>query len=65
MSERFAAIAVPLCGKVCRALGWRPAHFWLATPAELRAVLTDDEGQAGLGVTRTELTAMLEQDRDE
>ncbi|MFD2135267.1 phage tail assembly chaperone [Novosphingobium resinovorum] len=35
----FAAAALALCGLSARTLGWRPAEFWAATPAELAAAL--------------------------
>lgn len=31
----FGDSAVRLCGVAATALGWRPAEFWRATPAEL------------------------------
>ena len=41
MSERFGGAALALCALAARALGWRPAEFWAATPAELAACLAD------------------------
>ena len=35
----FASAAVQLCGQCALLLGWRPAEFWNATPAELACVL--------------------------
>lgn len=36
----FADAAVQLCGQCALLLGWRPAEFWNATPAELACVLS-------------------------
>jgi len=63
MSNTFTAGALRLAGLVPRALGWRPAHFWEATPAELAAILTVDGQATDAPLTRGELTALLEQDR--
>lgn len=35
----FADIASQLCGQCAMLLGWRPAEFWTATPAELACIL--------------------------
>lgn len=35
----FGRAAVRLSGLAARALAWRPADFWAATPAELIAAL--------------------------
>lgn len=35
----FANAAMQLCGQSALLLGWRPAEFWDATPAELACVL--------------------------
>lgn len=35
----FADIATQLCGQCALLLGWRPAEFWNATPAELASIL--------------------------
>ena len=38
MSEaRFGDLALRLSALAARLLGWRPDHFWSATPAELTA----------------------------
>jgi hypothetical protein len=63
MSETFSAGARRLAGIVPRVLGWRPGDFWEATPAELAAILTAEEDPGGAPLTRTELTALMEQDR--
>ncbi len=35
----FADAALRLSGQAALLLGWRPAEFWTATPAELAAML--------------------------
>ena len=37
---RFGNAATRLCGQCALLLGWRPAEFWAATPAELACVLS-------------------------
>ena len=39
MTVEFGEAAVRLCGAASILLGWRPAEFWDATPAELAAAL--------------------------
>lgn len=39
MTQTFGEAAVRLCGAAAMLLGWRPAEFWDATPAELVAAL--------------------------
>ena len=39
MSDRFGASATRLCTGAAMLLGWRPAEFWDATPAELALAL--------------------------
>ncbi|PLK27938.1 hypothetical protein C0V78_11340 [Novosphingobium sp. TH158] len=41
-------------------LGWHPAEFWDATPAELAAILAPQGADGGL--SRNDLTRMMEQD---
>ncbi len=36
----FSQEAIALCGQCALLLGWRPAEFWDATPAELACVLS-------------------------
>jgi uncharacterized phage protein (TIGR02216 family) len=61
MSEAFGPGAVRLARLAARALGWRPAEFWAATPAELDAILADDAAPAPLA--RADLDRMMEHDR--
>ncbi len=60
-SQRFGASALRLCAIAARALGWRPADFWNATPAELMAILAPP-GEASATLSRDDLTRMMEQD---
>lgn len=63
MSERFAPAAGRLAGLAGRLLGWRPAEFWTATPAELAAILAPAADQAA-GLSRTDLDRLMEQEHD-
>ena len=63
MSAIFADGAARLAGQVPRLLGWRPADFWDATPAELAAILTSFEPAGAEPLSRSELDHLLEQDR--
>lgn len=42
----FAAAALQAARVASAALGWRPAEFWLTTPAELRTALGLDDADA-------------------
>lgn len=59
MSERFGASALRLCGLAARQLGWRPAEFWAATPAELATALASE---MPLSLGRDDLMRLMEQD---
>jgi hypothetical protein len=61
MSERFGLEAVRLQGIAARLLGWRPDHFWKATPAELIASLTSNDEHRE-GISRDELKTMMERE---
>jgi hypothetical protein len=63
-TRTFAAAAGRLAGLIPRALGWRPQAFWDATPAELAAIFTADAPQQGEPLTRSELTALMERERN-
>ncbi|MFC0203509.1 phage tail assembly chaperone [Novosphingobium soli] len=39
MNARFDGAALALWALAARTLGWRPAEFWAATPAEFAASL--------------------------
>lgn len=43
MSATFADAARRRCALSARLLGWRPAEFWAATPAELAMALADPD----------------------
>lgn len=54
----FGAAARRLSGAAAMLLGWRPAEFWAATPAELAASLGWDE-QGGEPPRRDEIEALM------
>lgn len=61
MSQSFATTAVRLAPLAARVLGWRPAEFWAATPAELALSLgLEDAGDAPL--SRAEIVQLMERD---
>jgi len=60
----FAAAAGRLAGIIPRTLGWRPQAFWDATPAELAAIFAVDDQPSGDPLTRSELTALMERERN-
>lgn len=43
MTDSFGGAAARWCGLAARLLGWRPAEFWGATPAELAMALAAPE----------------------
>ena len=57
----LGAAAMTLAGVMARVAGWRPDDFWMATPADVAAVLAAwaEEG-AEARVGRGELAAMME-----
>jgi len=57
---RFGPRAVMLAGLTARLLGWRPAEFWAATPAELSAALAPPTTDAPLA--RADLDRLMELD---
>lgn len=63
MSERLGPRARQLAGLAGRSLGWRPAEFWRATPAELATILAPDAG-ATAPIDRAALSRLMEQDHD-
>jgi hypothetical protein len=62
VSRSLGARAVRLYGLAARLLGWRPAEFWAATPAELVTALTPAQGEAVDGLNRTELNRLMDED---
>lgn len=63
MSALFAAGALRLAGVVPRALGWRVADFWAATPAEIALVLAPPASPAA-PLTRGEMHRLMERESD-
>jgi len=57
---RFGERAVELAGFASSLLGWRPAEFWTATPAELATALGVDS-KAGEPVDRAAMERLLAQ----
>lgn len=54
-AQRLSALAA-------RMLGWRPAEFWAATPAELAAILAPEPGPAARPLSRAEMNRMMERE---
>lgn len=67
----FGEAAARWCGLAARLLGWRPAEFWSATPAELAMALSapDDLAATDWGnlapPSRELIASMMERDRHE
>lgn len=61
MTPHFGPGALRLAGLSAQLLGWRPAEFWAATPAELAAILAPALPR-GAGLTRTDLARMMERE---
>ncbi len=61
MSGSFAESAARLAGLAARALGWTPATFWNATPAELLLSLAPPL-PAETPPSRAEIAALIERD---
>jgi len=64
MSNTFAQCARKLAGAACRSLGWRPSDFWNSTPAEVVAIFRDETEVNDEPLSRNELRALLELDRN-
>jgi Phage tail assembly chaperone protein, TAC len=56
----FADTAIQLCGQCALSLGWRPAEFWSATPAELACVLNALEALAEVPPDASDLQTLME-----
>lgn len=64
MLRTFTGNTLELAALAARLLGWTPATFWTATPAELAACL--GPGKAGAAPpSRSEIDRMIERDRNE
>jgi hypothetical protein len=62
----FGACAARWCSLSARLLGWRPAEFWQATPAELMMAMADPSDPANLSPPSREIIArMMERDAHE
>ncbi|NCP13761.1 MAG: phage tail assembly chaperone [Sphingomonadales bacterium] len=66
MTKTFGQAAVCWCALAARLLGWRPAEFWGATPAELAmALAAPDDGRALSPPDREMIARMMERDADD
>lgn len=65
MTGCFGDAAARLSGTVPLLLGWTPEAFWNATPAELAAILAPGASDTATPLSRGELNALMEQDRDD
>lgn len=61
MSGQFGAQAARLFSVAARTLGWSPATFWAATPADLALALADP-AIPPVGLTRADIDRLLEND---
>lgn len=62
----FGEAAGRWCALAARLLGWRPAEFWNATPAELVMALAAPDDAATLPPPSRELIeSMMERDADD
>lgn len=63
MTGVFGDSAARCCGIAARFLGWRPAEFWAATPAELAmALAAPDDPSAPLPPSPETIARMMERD---
>jgi len=60
--RRFGEGARRLSALAARLLGWRPAEFWAATPAELAAILAPEPEPAARPLSRAEMNRMMERE---
>lgn len=66
MTDLFGDAALRLAGLAAQALGWRPAEFWAATPAELvTALRPPEELSAFPPPSREAIARMMERDADD
>lgn len=61
MNKCFGPGASRLAGLAGQLLGWRPAEFWAATPAELAAMFAPTLPSAG-PLSRTDLNRLMERE---
>ncbi len=64
MSEAFGRAALRLAAHAAQALGWRPAEFWAATPAELATSLGLADADPGAMLDRSQLQRLMDTDND-
>lgn len=64
MTGAFGPAALRFYALAAQALGWRPDHFWNATPAELAAALAPCAADGAAPLSRAELQNLLEHDHD-
>ncbi len=64
MTATFGEASTRWCALAARLLGWRPAEFWSATPAELAMALSapDDPAATSLPPSRETIIRMMERD---
>lgn len=62
MRGAFGPGAKRLAGIAGHWLGWRPAEFWAATPAELAAILLPEPDAASTPLSRAEFNELMERD---
>ena len=66
MTETFGNAAIHWCARSARLLGWRPAEFWGATPAELvMALAAPEDAFAASPPDREIIARMMERDTDD
>ena len=66
MNALFGDAALRWAGLAAQALGWRPAEFWAATPAELATALTLPNDLSALSPpSREAIARMMERDADD
>lgn len=66
MTAGFGDAATRWCGFSARLLGWRPAEFWTATPAELAmALAAPDDPACPTPPSRETIARMMERDAHE
>lgn len=66
MTPCFGDAATRWCALAARLLGWRPAEFWNATPAELAmALAAPDDAASPPPPTREAIARMMERDADD
>lgn len=59
--RRFAENARILCGQAALLLGWRPAEFWAATPAELGSIIAALSPYQPVGTDSADMAKLMEQ----